>query len=347
KNVLLEVVNTPEQRMSRVTRTLETLLKETSDQAVLRKNDIIPADAKAGIQEYMTTHGLKPGDPHVFKISQVPGEAAQNFLHGIRATQKNTGLIVLSVSNTRELRKVEKQLKRAGLQQNEIAKVFADTEYLRQNVPEANVLKQMNIDGLTTGQVKVLILDTRVGGRGLDLNFKGQRNSMAPDAFRGYTNFEMLVLGPEEMSAVHMVQAMGRIDTGRTLSQAPRKFSLLMDIQTAKVEAVFRDMFEGKSVAEFPERSFFLEMRKDPTFQEFTRTHGGRIDWVTFNDYIQSRANDGTVAGEQLAQRAEKAVRESLSRRNLEVEENLLIQSQVITSKPVTESKNPALDRIR
>ncbi len=347
KNVLLEVVNTPEQRMARVTRTLETLLKATEDQAVLRKSDIIPADAKAGIQEYMTARGLKPGDPHVFQISQVPGEAAQNFLHGIRATQKNTGLIVLSVSNTRELRKVEKQLKRAGLEQSEIAKVFADTEYLRQNVPEANVLRQMNIDGLTTGKVKVLILDTRVGGRGLDLNFKGERNSMAPDAFRGYTNFEMLVLGPEEMSAVHMVQAMGRIDTGRTLSQAPRQFSLLMDIETAKVEAVFRDMFEGKSVDVFPERSFFLEMRKDPVFQEFTRTHGGRIDWVTFNDYIQARAADGTEAGEQLAQRAEKAVRESLSRRNLEVEENLLIQSQVVTSKPVTESKNPALDRIR
>ena len=320
-------------------RTLETSFTASQDRAVQRKTDIIPAEAKAGIHEYMTAHGLKPGDPHVFQISQVPGEAAQNFLQGIRATQKNTALIVLSVSNTRELRKVETQLRRAGVDKSEIAKVFADTEYLRQNEPKANVLQQMNIDGLTTGKVKVLILDTRVGGRGLDLNFKGERNSTSPDAFRGYTNFEMLVLGPEEMSAVHMVQAMGRIDTGRTLSQAPRKFSLLMDIETAKVESVFRSMFETDP--------FFLEIRKDPVFHDFMRKNGGRMDWSMANEYIQSRRADGTGEGQILSQRAEKAVRENLSRRNLEVEENLLVQSQVITTRPVTESKHPALDRIR
>jgi len=338
KNVLLEVVNTAEQRMARVVRTLDSVLKATQDQAVLRKTDVIPPEAQAGIREYMTARGIKPGDPHVFQISQVPGEAAQSFLHGIRATQKNTGLIVLSVSNTRELRKVETQLKRAGVEKSEIAKVFADTEYLRQNVPEAKVLNQMNIEGLNTGKVKVLILDTRVGGRGLDLNFKGERNSTSPDAFRGYTSFEMLVLGPEEMSAVHMVQAMGRIDTGRTLSQAPRKFSLLMDIETAKVETVFRSMFEIDP--------FFMEMRKDPVFQDFMRKNGGTMDWKTVNEYVQARSADGSGEGALLAQRAEKAVRENLGKRNLEVEENLLVQAQVTTSQPTTQ-KHPALDRIR
>lgn len=339
KNVQLEVVATPGQRLARVVRTLETQLAATRDQAVLRETDIIPAEAKKGIEEYMAARGMKLDDPQVFKISEVPGTAAQNFLQGIRATQKNTGLIVLSVSDTRALRKVETELKKAGVAQNEIAKVFADTEYLRLNVPEANVLSQMNIDGLNTGQVKVLILDTRVGGRGLDLNFKGERNSTAPGAFRGYTNFEMLVLGPEEMSAVHMVQAMGRIDVGRRLSQASSKFSLLMDIQTAKAEAVFGGMFETDP--------FFLEMRKDPSFQQYSRSHGGRLDWTAVNDYVLTRAGDGTGEGQLLAQRADKAVRENLGRRNLQVEENLLRQSNVLTDAPTTLSKNPALDKIR
>ncbi|MCR4294204.1 MAG: hypothetical protein NUW21_01615, partial [Elusimicrobia bacterium] len=339
KNVLLEVVSTPEQRLARVVKSLETQLAATRDQVVLRETDIIPTGAKKSIETYLSSKGMSLNDPQVIKISEVPGAEAQAYLHGIRSTQKNTGLIVLSVSDTRALRKVEVELKKAGVKQSEIAKVFADTEYLRLNVPEANVLRQMNIEGLNTGQVKVLILDTRVGGRGLDLNFKGERNSTRPGAFRGYTQFEMLVLGPEEMSAVHMIQAMGRIDTGRTLSRAPRKFSLLMDVETAKVESIFRNMFEKDP--------FFLEMRKDPTFQEYTRTHGGRLDWRTLNEYLVQRANDGSGEGLLLSQRADKAVRENLSRRNLEVEENLLRQSNVLTDAPTTQSKNPALDRVR
>ncbi|MDP3542191.1 MAG: hypothetical protein Q8T11_06925 [Elusimicrobiota bacterium] len=339
KNVLLEVVSTPEQRLARVVRSLETQLAATRDQVVLRETDIIPAGAKKSIETYLSSKGMSLNDPQVIKISEVPGAEAQAFLHGIRATQKNTGLIVLSVSDTRALRKVEGELKKAGVKQSEIAKVFADTEYLRLNVPEANVLRQMNIEGLNTGQVKVLILDTRVGGRGLDLNFKGERGSTRPGAFRGYTQFEMLVLGPEEMSAVHMIQAMGRIDTGRTLNRAPRKFSLLMDVETAKVESVFRTMFEKDP--------FFVEMRKDPAFQEFTRANGGRQDWRTLNEYLVKRANDGSGEGQLLSQRADKAVRENLGRRNLEVEENLLRQANVLTDAPTTQSKNPALDRIR
>lgn len=339
KNVLLEIVSTPERRLQRVVQSLENLRAATMDQVVLRETDTIPAEAKKGIDEYLAARKMRLNDPQVLKISDVPGEAAQKWLHTIRETQKNSGLIVLSVSDTRALRKVETELKNAGVRQDEIAKVFADTEYLRLNVPEANVLRQMNIEGLNTGKVKVLILDTRVGGRGLDLNFKGERNSTKPGAFRGYTNFEMLVLGPEEMSAVHMIQAMGRIDTGRTLSRAPRQFSLLMDVETAGTEAVFRAMFEKDP--------FFLELRKDPTFQAYTRANGGRIDWATANEYLLSRAGDGTGEGQLLAQRAEKAVRENLARRNLEVEENLLVQSQVLTSQPTTQSKNPALERIR
>ncbi|MDO8756913.1 MAG: hypothetical protein Q7J64_02780, partial [Elusimicrobiota bacterium] len=339
KNVLLEVMSTPEQRLGRVVEALTTVRNVTKDQVVLRNTDAIPAEAKSAIDAYMSARGMKLNDPQVLKISEVEGAAAQQWLQGLRATQKNTGLIVLSVSDTRALRKVEGVLLNSGLDQREIAKVFADTEYLRLNVHEANVLRQMNIEGLNTGQVKVLILDTRVGGRGLDLNFKGERNSTAPGAFRGYTTFEMLVLGPQEMSAVHMIQANCRIDTGRTFSRAPRQFSLLMDIQTAKAESVFKTMFEKDP--------FLLEIRKDPAFQEFTRSNGGRIDWHTMNEYLLARSKDGTGEGQILFERYEKAVRKSLSTRNLEVEENLLVQSQVLAGQQTTTSKHPALDKIR
>ena len=336
KNVLLELVTTPEQRLDRVARSLKSVRTATLDMAVLRVTDEIPTAARKGIEEYLATHGKSLEEPQVIKISDVSGDAAQTFLHGLRETQSNSGLIVLSVSDTRALRKVEAHLKEQGVRQDEIAKVFADSEYLRLNVPEADVLRQMNIEGLNTGKVKVLILDTRVGGRGLDLNFKGERNASSNSAFRGYTKFEMLVLGPEEMSQVHMVQAMGRIDVGRTLSGAPRDFTLLMDIQSAAPETVFRNMFESDP--------FFVGLRKDPMFQDYVRTHGGRIDWATSNNYLKERALDGTGDGALQAQRGERALRNSLSLRNLEIEENLLIQSNVYTGNRTSVSKTPALD---
>ncbi len=339
KNVLLELVATPEQRLERVSQSRVTQQLATLDQVVLRETDVIPAEAKKGVEDYLAARRLKLSDPQVIKISEVNGAAAQQWLQAIRATQKNTALTVISIPSTRAMRKVETYLKNKGLSQDEIAKVFSDTEYLRQNVPEADVLSQMNIEGLNTGKVKYLLLVAPVAGRGLDLNFKGERGSTRADAFRGYTNFEMFVLGPEEVSAVHIVQTMGRIDTGRTLNGAPRKFSLLMDIETAGQEAVFRSMFERDP--------FFVELRKDPAFQEFARQNGGIMDWNASTNYLNKRSLDGTGEGELLYQRGEKAVRENLARRNLEVEENLLRQSNVLTDAPTTMGKHPALERIR
>jgi len=192
---------------------------------------------------------------------------------------------------------------------------------------------------LNTGKVKVLILDTRVGGRGLDLNFKGERTSTAKTAFRGYTKFEMFVLGPQEMSQVHMVQAMGRIDTGRTLKGAPREFTLLMDIEAAAPESIFASMFEKDP--------FFAELRKDPSFQDFVRKNGGVMDWPASNIYLAQRAGDGSGEGALLAQRYQKVVRKHLGDRNLEVERNLLRQANVLTDAPGTPGKHPALERIR
>ena len=112
-----------------------------------------------------------------------------------------------------------------------------------------------------------------------------------------------------------------------------------MDIESAAPEAVFRNMFETDP--------FFLELRRDPLFQEYVRTHGGRMDWPASNDYLKARALDGTGEGALQAQKAEKALRYNLAKRNLEVEENLLRQANVLTDAPQTLSKNPALDKIR
>jgi hypothetical protein len=337
KNVLLELVTTPQQRLERLAKALKEVREATLDQAVLRVTDEIPLGARKGVDDYLATHGLSREEPQVIEISKTSG-ATKIFLQGLRVSQANSGLIVLSVSDTRALRAVERYLLKQGVKKNEIAKVFADSEHLRLNVPEANVLNQMNIEGLNTGKVKVLILDTRVGGRGLDLNFKGQRNASGGSAFRGYTKFEMLVLGPQEMSSVHMVQAMGRIDTGRTLSGAKRDFSLLMDVETAAPETIFRDMFEKDPF-------FVSDLRRDPAFQDYVRKNGGRMDWSASNDYISlRRAQDGD--GALLAQRYEKAVRRYLGDRNIEIEGNLLRQSQVDLSKPATAGKHPALEKI-
>jgi hypothetical protein len=341
KNVLLEALATPEQRLVRVVESLKNQRATTLDQIRLDGVlfDAAPAAAKKGLEAHMNENGMKLDD--VFQISKVSSPEARLHLEGLRANQpKTTGLIVLSVSDTHALRAVERRLRKEGLKQDEIAKVFADTEHLRRNVFEANVLRQMNIDGLTSGKVRVLILDTRVGGRGLDLNFKGDRTSSAPTAFRGYTNFEMLVLGPEEMSGVHMIQAMGRIDTGRTLGRATRKFSLLMDVEAAAKESVFRRMFETDP--------FFVEQRADPTFQDFARARGGKIDQVTFNEYIQVRAKEKPGEGPKLAQRYEKVMRKHLIDRNLEVEESLLTQAQVRDARESrAEPKYPGLELIR
>ena len=46
------------------------------------------------------------------------------------------------------------------------------------------------------------------------------------------------------------------------------------------------------------------------------KTHGGRIDWATSNNYLKERALDETGDGALQAQRGERALRNSLSLRN-------------------------------
>ncbi|MDE2510488.1 MAG: hypothetical protein KGL74_05145, partial [Elusimicrobia bacterium] len=227
-----------------------------------------------------------------------------------------------------------------GLKPDEIAMVFSDTEYLRNNVPEAEVAKQMNLDALNTGKARVLILDTRVGGRGLDLNFKGERGNLDPKAFRGYTSFDMLLVDPQKMSSVHMLQAEGRIDVGRVLPGARREFSLVMDVKSVEGEPVFRKM-----IAEDP---FFAELRGDPKFVEFARGRGVKTpDWEAFHDYVRARGEDGSSEGQALVARYKEVVNSHLEIGQSDVEENQLRSSSVLTDQLRSNGRFPGVEGMR
>ena len=267
-------------------------------------------------------------------------ESARAWLRG-RDDVHESGLMVLSVSDTRALKTVRQYLMRVkGLQADEIAMVFSDTEYLRNNVPEAQVKKQMNLEGLNTGRVRVLILDTRVGGRGLDLNFKGQRNSTSPSAFRGYTDFQMLIVDPHKMSKVHLMQAEGRIDLGRILANASREFSLVMDIASVANYQTFRDM-----VAKDP---FFGRLRQDPRFTSFMKARGGSPDWAAYHDYVQMRVAEGGDEGSALGEDYAKAVKDALKAQQLKVETGQLQSSAVLNDgRPMTNGVYPGIENLK
>jgi hypothetical protein len=318
-----------------------------ADRVVLRRGDAVPADAKPAIDAYLKGAKLASKDEAVVRISEVAGpdesstSAAQKWLRDLRANQKDTALVVLSVSDTRVLKMVREYLTRVqGIKEDEIAMVFSDTEYLRNNVPEAKVAEQMNLDALEKGKARVLILDTRVGGRGLDLNFKGERGSLDPKAFRGYTTFEMLIVDPQKMSQVHLLQAEGRIDVGRVLPGAGRSFSLVMDVKSVQGDRVFRDM-----IANDP---FFLDLRNnDPKFREFEAARGGKTDWAMIHDYVRQRAADGSADGALLAEQYQDAVKKNLEIQQGEVEENQLRSSSVLTDQLKTGGKYPGLEGMR
>lgn len=305
---------------------------------VLKTTDKMPTAVETAVQGYLAKNGLTKEfagkKSAVIEISKVESAEAQTWLREQRATQEGTGLLVLSVSDTRVLKIVEQYLERSGIKQSEIAKVFSDTEHLRLNAPEAKAGEQMNLEALGGGKAKVLILDTRVGGRGLDLNFKGK------GGFRGYTNFEMLIVDPHQMSAVHLLQAMGRIDTGRILSAADRRFSLVMDVKTVQGEGVFRRMFA--------EEPFFVELRKDPVVAEFAKRMGVKeMDWSVIHQYVDHRSRDGSAEGLRLLMDYKKVVKERLEARQSEVELNQLRSSSVVNDAPMSSGRFPGLEYIR
>lgn len=312
------------------------------DHVVVRSYDNMPPAVKAEVQAYLDARPPTKGkDAAVVRISELPSQATRDWLTNLRATQpESTNLVVLSVSDTRVLKLVRNYMIRSGLvKENEIAMVFSDAEFLRLNRPDARVHEQMNLEGLNDGTVRVLILDTRVGGRGLDLNYKGDKSPTAANPFRGYSNYRMLIVDPHEMSAVHLLQAQGRIDLGRVLPGAFREFSLVMDVKAVQGEAIFRQMFR--------ESPFFLEMRKDPALEAFARSRGATtLDWALVHEYIRAREAGATPEGQALANKYRAEVQQYLERRQLEVEEDQLRSSSVSDDPSASPGRFPGLGRL-
>ncbi|MEK7381702.1 MAG: hypothetical protein AAB262_00260, partial [Elusimicrobiota bacterium] len=305
-----------------------------ADHVVVRPNlDAMPADVKPAIDAYLTAIKALGKDNAVVRISEVKSGAAQAWLRDLRGNQKETGLVVLSVSDTHMLKTVRQHLLRTqGIKAEEISMVFSDAEYLRNNVPDANVKKQMNLEALNNGSARFLILDSRVGGRGLDLNFKGEGKSLDPKAFRGYTNFEMLLIEPNKMSQVHLLQSQGRVDLGRIHAGAGRDFALVLDIKAVKGERIFTEMVKSDP--------FFEQLRSDPAFQKYAAARKlVKLDWLTFHEFVRENP--------QHAAKYQQAVKGSLEKIQSEVEINQLRSSSVETDAPITPGKFPAVERMR
>ena len=305
-----------------------------ADHVVVRPGtDPIPAEARPAIDAYLSANKALGKENAVVRISEVKSDAAQAWLRELRANQKDTGLVVLSVSDTRMLKTVRQYLIRTqGIKAEEISMVFSDAEYLRNNVPDAEAAKQMNLEALNDGLARFLILDTRVGGRGLDLNFKGQGKSLDPKAFRGYTNFEMLLIEPHKMSQVHLLQSEGRIDLGRIHPAAGRDFSLVLDIKAVQGERIFLDMVQSDPV--------FEQLRGDPAFQRYAAQRKlVKPDWLSYHEFVRENP--------QWAARYQAAVKGNLEKIQSEVELNQLRGSSVETDAPITPGKFPGVERMR
>ncbi|MBI3564273.1 MAG: hypothetical protein HY079_03645 [Elusimicrobia bacterium] len=316
----------------------------------------VPKDVREVLDFHLKSKGWAGKDEAVLRIGGDGGVigpdgpngaktlAAQEWLRGLRSNQKDTSLLVLSVSDTRVLKTVRDYLIRVqGVKENEIASVFSDTEYLRNNVPEARVAEQMNLGALEQGKARVLILDTRVGGRGLNLKFRGTR-ALDPKAFRGYTDFEMLIVDPQKMSSVHLLQAEGRIDLGRVLLGAQRDFALVMDVQSVQGEPAFRAM-----IAEEP---FFAGLRGDPKFIDYAKARGLKEpQWSDYQGYLRERAYDGTPDGALLADQYRQVVKDvvqkHLDAQQSSVERDQLSSSAVLQEPRRGDGRFPGLEGMR
>jgi len=240
----------------------------------------------------------------------------------IKAGGQADGLVVLSIPDTRMLKSVRKYLLKTGqIQANEISMVFSDSEWLRLNRPQAHVLRQMNLDALRDGKIKVLMLDTRVGGRGLDLNFKGKGSAV----FNGYRNFKMLILDPHLASEAHYIQAQGRIDLGRVPKGAVREFTMVMDVSGAGKDPVFSKMLSTEPL--------FLQLRQHPQVLDIALKNGRAVpnhsDIFTFIQRVEALEAASGKQGAVTPRYYEKW-RQELGKKQLIVEQDQLRSASVL-----------------
>ncbi|MFA5140330.1 MAG: hypothetical protein WC728_13950 [Elusimicrobiota bacterium] len=254
-------------------------------------------------------------------------EVRAHDLANVAAGKQADGLLVLSLADSRAVKLARHYLISSGLAKpDEIAMVFSDAELLRLNRPEANVARQMNLDALNTGKVKILMLDTRVGGRGLDLNFKGIRHNPSPADFRGYNRFEMVIVDPQLASEAHFIQAQGRIDLGRIPKGAERNFRMVMDLASAEREPIF-----GRMMREEP---LMRQMKTYPEVMRLTEEMGRLSpDWGVIHRYVENLEAQGLQP--ELTARYRQTVRRYLDLQQLEIEKSQLRSASVLKDQPL------------
>lgn len=384
KTVELAVHHGETSKTMSVSQALRRVMEESKKRVAFRPAEILEANSGAPktVRDYLKATGLAKKDAMVLELDAIPAGEVRKYFSELRALQgENTGLVVLSLSDTVMLKKIRNYLIKTGaVKEHEIAQVFSDAEWLRINRPEARVHEQMNLDGMPTGKVRILLLDTRVGGRGLDLDYKGLRSSTKPESFKGYTNYEMLVIDPHEMSAVHLLQAQGRIDLGRVLPGAQRRFELVLDVQQVQKDAHFKAMMN--------DNPFFVGLRNDPAILDFARREGVRlnkkveVDWLLIDSYVKNlerrrvadlsldpavqafarekgrpidarlirdylaQADDAVKAKHGLVERYELEVRRELDRKQQNVEEDQLRSSSVLQDRPIIDHRLRWLDML-
>ncbi|PJA15677.1 MAG: hypothetical protein CO113_17205 [Elusimicrobia bacterium CG_4_9_14_3_um_filter_62_55] len=194
-------------------------------------------------------------------------------------------ITVVNHANSKDLKQMRRYLLRTGLvSEGEITMIFSDAVALGETMPQANVRKTMNLGALDTGRARIVLMDTRVAGRGLDLNWKGG----------GYRKVDVYFMDPHKISQVHEVQAGGRVDLDRLLPGAERTFTRVIDIASAKNDPAFQEamLFHPQF------RSIYYELMNNPPpslRQSMSMRGVGTADWQARHDWIMSLPKDNPI----------------------------------------------------
>jgi len=184
--------------------------------------------------------------PAADRVFQNASQMYHDALKAVQASLKSkTRLTFIGFANTRDLKVFKRALQKSGVPEEAVGQIFSDTEFLRTQRPKAEVPRQMNLNGLKTGKVKVVLVDMRVGGRGIDLDFRSYGKDRGYKGV-GYKNVQMYVFNPQEVSPGHYVQFQGRIAPDRLPPGARRRYINAIDLSKAVHDPGLREIAREK-----------------------------------------------------------------------------------------------------
>lgn len=194
----------------------------------------------AELRAYFLRNGFQfagRGSRGVVPEINVAQTQAQRFESAARKVRLAVGdrsgrsIVFVSLADTREVRSFKRYLLRERIvSERQIVSMFTDVSYLRRLRPEARVDSQTNLEALESGVARVVIVDTRVGGRGLDLKWEA------------YRNFAVVVMDPHRVSWEEEVQIQGRTSPQRIGLGSTRTITRSIDIATAQRDIGFMRM---------------------------------------------------------------------------------------------------------